>query len=120
MRTFSTPSALVVRGDLTGVPRAVILLAAAGEVLGDKLPQAPARTAPAPLGGRIAAGALCGALLAGRAGAASGAAAAFAGSFACMHARKLIVDATGLPDPVVAVGEDVLAYTLAAIATRDR
>jgi hypothetical protein len=29
-----------------------------------------------------------------------------------------VVSTTGLPDPVVAVGDDVLAMTLAVIATR--
>jgi len=116
MRTFSSPAAFAVR--LTGVPRAAVLLAAGGELVVDKLAFAHPRTEPPALAGRIAAGGLCGAAIAGRAGAAAGAVAAFVGAHAFMRARRRIVDATGLPDPVVAVGEDLLAYTLAALATR--
>src|SRR3954454_16678954 len=80
MRTFSAPTGVALHGRLTGVPRRLTFLAAAGEIALDKLPQATPRTAPAPGGARIAAGALCGGALAGRAGVVSGAAAAFAGS----------------------------------------
>ena len=67
---------------------------------------------------RLAAGAYTGRALAGNAGIAAGAAGAFAGAFATWRARKLVVAATGLPDPVVAIGEDLVAATAAAIATR--
>src|SRR3954451_14320203 len=98
MRTFSAPTGLALHGRLTGVPRRVTFLAAAGEIALDKLPQATPRTDPGPLGGRIAAGAPCGRAVAGRAGVVSGAVAAFAGSYAFMRARMLVVGATGLPD----------------------
>jgi uncharacterized membrane protein len=117
MRTFAAPAAFAARGRLTGGLRVATLLAAAGELTLDKLPQAGARTDPPALAGRIAAGALSGAAIAGPAGAASGALAAIAGAHAFMHARRLVVDATGLADPLVAVGEDVLAYIAAAVAT---
>ncbi len=66
---------------------------------------------------RIAAGAYSGRVIAGLPGAAGGAAGAFTGAYATWRARKLVVAATGLPDPVVAVGEDLLAYSAAALAT---
>jgi uncharacterized membrane protein len=118
MRTFSTPAALALRGRFGGAPRVATLLAAAGELGLDKLPQATARTAQPALSGRLASGALSGRAVGGELGAISGVAAALAGSFAFMHARRLVVEATGLPDPVVAIGEDVLAYAVAAVATR--
>jgi hypothetical protein len=40
------------------------------------------------------------------------------GTYATYHARRLIVRRTGLPDRVVAVGEDLLAFTAAGLATR--
>lgn len=51
-------------------------------------------------------------------GAAAGSFAAALGTFATWRARGLVGERTGLPDPVVAVGEDMLAYGLAAVATR--
>ena len=43
---------------------------------------------------------------------------AVAGSYASWRARGLVVATTGLPDPVVAIGEDFLAMGFAAIGTR--
>jgi hypothetical protein len=67
---------------------------------------------------RVASAAYTGREIAGVPGAAAGGVAAFAGAFASWRARKLVVELTGLPDPVVAVGEDLLAYTAAVLATR--
>ncbi len=118
MRSTAGPAALAVRGHITGKARVAVLAASAGELAMDKTPVVPPRSAPAVIPGRIAAGAYSGHALAGPAGAAAGAVAAGVGSYATERARALVVDRTGLPDPVVAVGEDVLAITAAAIATR--
>ena len=89
-----------------------------GELAADKTPVVPSRTALPALAGRAATGGLSGRAVAGLPGAAAGAAAAVAGTYASGRARSLIVEKTGLADPVVAVGEDILAYALAAVATR--
>jgi uncharacterized membrane protein len=98
--------------------RAAVLLACAGEFVVDKLPAAPDRIALPLLAGRVAAGAFSGGAVAGPAGIAAGAAGAFAGSYATWQARRRAVEATGLPDPLVAVAEDLLALAAAAVATR--
>lgn len=103
---------------------AALGLAAAGELVVDKLPGTPSRTRPGPLGGRIAIGALVGAAVAQEAGATVpagavlGAAGAAAGSFAGAAYRRVAAEATGLPDPVLALAEDATAVGLAAVALR--
>lgn len=118
MRTTAAPAALAARGRITGKARIGLLVGAAGEVVVDKLPAARDRIEPPQLAGRTAAGAFSGYRIAGPAGLVAGGAAAFAGTFATWRVRKLIGETTGLPDPAVAVGEDLLAATLAVIATR--
>lgn len=99
-------------------------LAAAGELVADKLPATPTRTEPAPLGGRVLSGALAGAAVGREAGAsvlacaALGAAGAVAGSFGGASYRRIAGETTGLPDPVLAVAEDATAVGLAAVALR--
>ena len=91
-----------------------LLLAAAGELVGDKLPGVPNRTDPPSLVGRAVAGALAGATVAqldGRkrlAAAALGAGAAVAGAFVGFYARRWVVARTHWPDAVVALFEDAL------------
>jgi uncharacterized membrane protein len=118
MRTFSGPAMLAARGTIGGRRRAGVLVAAIGELAVDKSPVATDRTDPPALAGRIVAGAYTGRAVAGAPGAAAGAVSAALGTFASWRARSLVVKATGLPDAVVAVGEDAVALTLAAIATR--
>jgi uncharacterized membrane protein len=118
MRTMAGPALLAARGTIAGRPRTAVLLAAAGELASDKTPFIPDRTGAPAVAGRVAAGAYTGRALAGPAGLAAGAAGAAVGSFATFRARKLAADATGLPDPVIAIGEDLLAYCAAAVATR--
>lgn len=99
-----------------GSPRVskALLVAALGELLGDKLPMTPSRTSPPPLLGRAASGALVGAALFasdGRRaapGAAVGSSAAVAAAFAGERLRALAGDKTGLPDPVLALIEDAV------------
>lgn len=89
-----------------------------GELIGDKIPGAPSRTALKPLLGRAVSGAFVGAVLfasedaseerplAARAliGAGSAVVAAFAGE----RLRAAVVERTGVPDPLVGVAEDAV------------
>ena len=94
---------------------------AAFELVGDKLPAAPARTSPPSLGSRILFGALTGALVArrhdGRAlsGAVVGAATSAAWTFAGPRYRASLSARTG-NDLAGAVLEDVAAVGLARVA----
>ncbi len=90
-------------------------IAAAGEFIGDKLPQTPARTQPGALVGRALSGALCGAALGrsagrgARSGAAVGALGAVVGGYAFYYLRRYLTHEQGLPDLPVALAEDALA-----------
>jgi uncharacterized membrane protein len=92
----------------------VLKVAAAGELVGDKLPATPDRTEPGPLTGRVLSGALCGAVLGRSArqgavtGALVGALGAVAGAYAFYGLRRALTR-QGLPDLAVALGEDALA-----------
>lgn len=102
---------------------AALSLAAAGELVVDKLPMTPDRLRPGPLSGRIVVGGVTGAIVSrGRGGspligAVAGSLAALASSWVFGRGRARIGALTGIPDPIVAVGEDVLAIAVAAIAT---
>jgi uncharacterized membrane protein len=99
-------------------------LASALEHVADKLPFIPPRTDPGPLAGRIAAGALCGFVLARRAGepvvagAVVGALAAAAATFAAYELRHALTADAGFPDLPIALLEDFGAVTLAEAALR--
>ena len=96
---------------------AVFSLLAIGELIADKLPTIPKRTAPAPLMGRLVTGALCGACLCAAmgkslvAGALLGAMGGAVGAFAGYEIRKRLD--LHIKDVVVAVCEDVIAVGLA-------
>lgn len=100
-----------------------LAVSAVGEMVGDKLPQAPARTEPAPLAARAVFGALAAAALASRRGhpaytaAAVGAGSAVIASYAGVAARA---DAAGRfgSDLPGALTEDALTLALAFGATR--
>ena len=137
MRSLAAPAALsrhlvtdptVPHGaldDLLSRPAAprVLGIASAAEHVADKLPFIPARTDPAPLAARIAAGAVCGWVIARRAGesAATGAVvgglAAAAATFAAYHLRRALIS-QGVPDVAAALLEDVGAVALAEAALR--
>lgn len=91
-------------------------VAAAGEFVGDKLPNTPDRTQPGAVAGRMASGALCGAALGrsagrgARSGAVVGALGAVVGSYAFYYLRRELTQ-RGLPDLPVALAEDALALT---------
>ncbi len=103
---------------LTGV-------AAAGELIGDKLPMTPSRLDPGPLAGRFLFGALVGA--AGMAngdrsplaGALLGAAGAGLGAVCGYHLRRQLGLLTSVPDPVFGLVEDGVAIALATAALRN-
>ena len=100
--------------------RLALVLAAAGELVADKLPMTPARTNPGPLLGRIGTGAIAGAAIATVAGrdgwkggvllgAIGGAVGSYAGTW--LRAGGA---ATGLPDAVFALIEDAATIACAA------
>ena len=97
-----------------------------GELIGDKLPAAPDRTAPAPLIGRLAFGAAAGAAVAADAklsiplGVGTGALGALVGSYAAYHARAYLDRTTGWPDAVWATVEDAVAIAVGLAAMRTR
>jgi uncharacterized membrane protein len=101
--------------------RRALMLGSAGELAADKLPDIPPRTSPGALTGRLVFGALAGLAIGseGRGmaslvkGAIAGTIGAAIGSFGGQRARQAIVNMTGLPDPAVAVVEDLAAISLA-------
>jgi uncharacterized membrane protein len=123
-----TPPALVAWGAHSGwlklarplalvgtVPAVAILsLGALAELVADKLPRTPSRTAPAGLSARVVFGAFTGACVAsagGQAaglGAALGVAGALVGCFGGHWARAKLVKALRVPDFVIALVEDAL------------
>jgi uncharacterized membrane protein len=98
---------------------AIFSAAAVAELVADKLPRTPSRTAPGPLIGRIVLGGLAGAGLAISAtgswlmGAVLGGIGAVIGAFAGYEIRRRLVRALGVKDAVVAVVEDLVAIGLA-------
>ena len=98
---------------------AIFSLLAIGELIADKLPRTPKRTAPAPLLARILTGGLSGACLfaaAGKsliAGAPLGATGGVIGAFVGYEIRRRLVNNLHIKDFVVAVCEDVVAVILA-------
>jgi uncharacterized membrane protein len=93
----------------------VFTLLAVVELIADKLPNTPARTAPVGLTARIVLGGACGLGLATSAGTSLsfsvllGSIGAVVGAFAGYHTRRSIVSKARVPDFAVAVGEDVIA-----------
>ena len=110
-------SPLAFMGSTTAV--AIFSLLAIGELVADKLPMIPKRTAPAPLIARIITGGLCGACLcaaAGQsfvAGALLGGIGGIVGAFLGYGIRRRLVNYLHVNDFVVAVCEDVVAVGLA-------
>ena len=109
-------SPLAFIGSTTAV--AIFSLLAIGELIADKLPTIPKRTAPAPLLARVVTGGLCGACLAVAGGAAlvagavAGAIGGVAGAFGGYQARIGLVRSMRVPDVVIAIPEDLVAIGL--------
>jgi uncharacterized membrane protein len=110
--------------DILSSPKVTALLLAntAGEIVVDKLPFTPSRLMPGSLVVRAGIGGLAGVLLSRGSGvepiraAAVGAVGALVGSYAGYNLRVGLVDATGLPDPLFAVVEDVTAVAIGSHA----
>jgi uncharacterized membrane protein len=102
----------------------VLVVMALGELVGDKLPATPSRTTLPPLLGRAASGGLVGAALfvsEGRRaamGAALGSSSAVIASFAGERLRALVGEKSGLPDPIVALGEDAVVFLIGSRSLR--
>lgn len=104
------------RLPISAKQRRLLIAAAVGELIGDKLPWVPARTEPLPYLGRVAAGALCGGVVGGRRGAVAGAGAAGTATMIGYQCRRLAskrVSATR-----VALFEDAIAIGVANLAAR--
>ena len=105
-----------------GITAGVFAVLALGELIGDKLPATPSRTAPFPLFARVIFGGLVGAISATALhgsiieGTVLGAIAAIAGSFLGFHVRQMLVHEQGMKDLHVAIAEDVLTIGLSFIA----
>jgi uncharacterized membrane protein len=93
----------------------VLTILAVVELIADKLPKTPARTAPAGLIARVVLGCLCGAALAANAGgnllvpAIVGVGGALIGTFVGYKTRHALVLRAQIPDFTVAIAEDVIA-----------
>jgi uncharacterized membrane protein len=100
-------------GDTVSV--AIFTILALGELIADKLPKTPSRTAAVGLCARIVTGGLSGACVAAAGGqgailgALLGAGGGVAGAFGGYQARTRLVKALGVRDFVVAVAEDLIA-----------
>ncbi|MGH9494673.1 MAG: DUF4126 family protein [Candidatus Sulfotelmatobacter sp.] len=96
----------------------IFTILALSELIADKLPSAPARTAAVGLSARIVTGALSGACLAVAGGASQwvgailGIAGALIGTFAGYHARAGLVRGLRVPDVAIAIPEDIIAIGL--------
>lgn len=92
-------------------------VAAAGEMVADKLPFIPARTEPQSVVGRLGTGAISGAALSGALGHSQflggflGALGALVGTYAFYLLRRELGRATHLPDAWIALAEDALALS---------
>jgi uncharacterized membrane protein len=104
--------------------RIVVTLLALGELVADKLPNTPARTAPVGLIARIVLGGACGAALAVSTGAnvalvaGIGCAGAIVGAFGGYHIRHALVTRMHLADMGVALAEDAIAIGTALVLVR--
>lgn len=110
-------SPLAFMGSRTAV--AIFSILAIGELIADKLPKTPRRTARAPLLARVLTGGLCGASLcvgAGKsltAGGFLGGLGGVIGAFAGYEIRRRIVNNLHIKDIFVATCEDLVAIALA-------
>lgn len=110
----------------SGLGRGILVAAGAGELVADKLPATPSRLMPLPLLGRMTLGGVAGAAIGSEApeaepvlvGTIFGIIGGALGSYAGYYIRQAVVKKTGLPDLVIALGEDALAVALAAYATK--
>jgi uncharacterized membrane protein len=109
-------------GFMASTPALVVFtLGAIAELVADKLPKTPNRTAPVPLAARILMGGLCGAALcafrggSATVGAVAGALGGVAGAFGGYQVRKRAVQGLHVPDFAIAASEDVVAVVAAIL-----
>jgi uncharacterized membrane protein len=114
LRAFSAPAALALRHRPLSKPARAVLVAAAGELVADKLPATPSRLERRGLSGRILSSAFAGHDVAGRAGAATGVASALTSAIAGNRARAAV------SSPLAAFVEDWLAIGLATLGASRR
>lgn len=114
LRAFSAPAALVLRRRPLNAPRRIVLVAAAGELIADKLPSTPSRLERRGLTARILSGAFAGLSVAGPAGAATGVASSVTSAFAGHRARAAV------SSPLGAFVEDWIAIALATLGASRR
>ena len=112
LRTMAAPA--VLGSGRRGVT-VFLVVSALGELIADKLPQAPSRVALPPLTGRAVAGAYTGWRVAQRdasplIGALFGAGGAVAGAYAGHAMRRFASKRLPLPDAVIALVEDGVAF----------
>jgi uncharacterized membrane protein len=106
----------------SGISVIVFTILAAGELIGDKLPTTPARTAAFPLIARIVFGTLVGAIAAlglggsPLEGALLGGISAVAGAFLGFHLRQWLVRENNCRDWLIASAEDGITILLAVLA----
>jgi uncharacterized membrane protein len=121
LRSVSAPAAVsaALSGENVFAARLapILRLLALGEMVADKLPFMPPRTAPFVLAGRALLGAGAGAALAAArrrswlAGALLAGLAAVASSYAGLALRSAAAERLGLPDQLVALAEDAVVVT---------
>ncbi len=103
---------------------AALTAAAAGEYIGDKLPNTPDRTAPLGLAGRLTLGGVVGAIVATAfrrplvSGIAMGVVGAAAGTYGGFYLRRGLTQGAGLNDLPVAITGDAAAVALAVRSFR--
>lgn len=113
----------ITRWRLSDPLRLVYAAMALGELMADKLPATPARTIPPALVFRVLSGGFAGRSVASAfggdrtGGMLAGAGGAILGAYGGHALRASIVRGTRLPDPIVAVVEDVIAVYGAIAAT---
>jgi uncharacterized membrane protein len=137
MRSMAAPAVLGQlsrNGSLAGVNNALAVVSkprfakvatvlALGELIADKLPITPNRTAAGPLLGRAISGGLSGAVICSArkrpiwAGALIGAAAAVGAAYAAYEVRKRIGEKLHVPDVAIAIAEDILVGSLGIALT---
>lgn len=113
LRSMTGPA--VVRWRASDPARLALAALAVGELIADKLPATPSRTLLPSLAFRALSGGFSGRNVAAAAGGdlaagtVAGAIGAVAAAYAGMALRARIVRASGLPDALVALGEDAVA-----------
>lgn len=104
------------------VTTVIFTVLAAGELVGDKLPQTPDRISAFPLAARLIFGGLCGAIAAaslkgpGIEGVTLGVISAAIGAFVGFMVRRSVTSETSCPDWNVALAEDAIAIVMAVVA----